>query len=102
MCMCAYAHTQTMHVGYWEVSLEIETRHLEGPKKSRWTQIESLHICIRICVQSTHLYTYAGRQDYIWNNCFFSLIMIFLPKKESNRFEQNTKNSNSNGFKLCT
>jgi len=56
--VCVYAHTLT------------ET--LEGPEESRWTQ--SRQICIRICqcVQSTHVYIYAGRRDEIWTGCFFS------------------------------
>jgi len=31
-----------------------------GPEESRWSQ--SGHMCIRICVQSTHVYIYAERQ----------------------------------------
>jgi len=37
--------------------------------QSRWTR--SRQICIRICLQSTYVYTYAGRLDEIWKNCFF-------------------------------
>jgi len=85
-CMCVYVcirtHTNNAcRILGGEPSDQDETPG--GPEKSRWTQVESRHICIRICVQSTHVYAYAGRQDYIWNNSFFSLIMIFLPKKKS-------------------
>ena len=34
-----------------------------GPGKSRWTK--SWHTCIRICVQSTHVYVYARMRDEI-------------------------------------
>ena len=34
-----------------------------GPEESRWTK--SRHICIRICVQSTHVYIYAKRREEI-------------------------------------
>jgi len=34
-----------------------------GPEESRWT--ESRQICIRICVQSTHVHIHAVRRDEI-------------------------------------
>ena len=36
---------------------------LGGPEESRWTK--SWQICIRMCVQSTHVYIYAGKRDEI-------------------------------------
>jgi len=62
--VCVYAHTHT-HCTY-EV-LECEPRGREetpgGPEESKWTK--SLHICIHICVQSTHLYVYDRQRDEI-------------------------------------
>ena len=68
-CMCVYthtvAHTDTAHMEYSIVSTGVRMRHLEGPKESRWNK--SRNICIRICVQSTHVHVYhrARRWDEI-------------------------------------
>jgi len=63
-CMCVYMHT---HTHCTDGVLACEPRGLYetpgGPEKSRWTK--SRHICIRICVQSTHAYAYARRRDEI-------------------------------------
>ena len=61
---------------------------LGGPEESRWTK--SQHICIRICVQITHVYTCAGKRDEIWTGCFF--FIHFLPKKK--RCERKTETLN--------
>ena len=70
------------------------------PEDSRLTK--SRHICIRTCVQSTHVYIYAGQQDEIRTNYSFSLNMSFLPKKKRKRCERNTKTSSPNGCSLRT
>jgi len=80
--VCLYAQTHTH--GTWghdgvrsEPTGQDET--LEGPEESRWTN--SRQICIRICVQSTHLYIYAVRRDEIWTNCPFPF--TYFPFRES-------------------
>jgi len=64
-CMCVYTHAQThtAQMGYLAVSPGVVMRHLEGPKNPT----KSRHICIRTCVQSTHVYVYARRPDEILN-----------------------------------
>jgi len=64
------------------------------PEDSRLTK--SRHICIRTCVQSTHVYIYAGQQDEIRTNYSFSL------NKKRKRCERNTKTSSPNGLSLRT
>jgi len=44
-----------MHVGYWEVSPEIETRHLEGPKNPGGLRL-NLGIYVFVCVYKVHMY----------------------------------------------
>ena len=56
-CICVYTHTHThtAQIGYSDVIPGVGMRHLEGPKNpDQWTK--SRHTCIRICVQSTHVY----------------------------------------------
>ena len=63
-CMCVYTHTHT-HTAHGVLGCEPggQDETSGGPEESRWTK--SRHMCIRICVQSTHLYIYAGRRDEI-------------------------------------
>jgi len=64
VCVCVRTHTHT-HCTDWVLGCEPRGRDETpgGPKESRWTK--SRHIHIRICVQSTHVYVYAGRWDEI-------------------------------------
>jgi len=64
-CMCVYTrtHTHTAHMGYSVVSPGVWDETPGGPGESKWTK--SRHICIRVCVQNTHVYVYARRQDEI-------------------------------------
>jgi len=62
--VCVYAHTHT-HCTDWVLGCEPrgQDETPEGPEESSWTKI--LHIYIRICLQSTHVYVYARRRDEI-------------------------------------
>jgi len=62
--MCVFAHTHT-HCTDGVLGSEPRSRDEtpEGPDDSGWTT--SRHICIRICVQSTHVYVYTRRRDEI-------------------------------------
>jgi len=69
-CMCVYmhTHTHTAQMGYSDASPGVGMRHLEGPKNPVGL---NLGICfIRMCVQSTHVYVYA-RRDEILDLLFF-------------------------------
>jgi len=33
LCVCVYAHTHTLHVGYSDVSPGVGVRHLESPEE---------------------------------------------------------------------
>ena len=63
-CICVYTHTHT-HTAHGVLGCEPWSRDETpgGPEESRWTK--SRHTCIRICVQSTHVYIYAKRRDEI-------------------------------------
>ena len=65
-CMCVYTHTHThkTRMGYSDVSPGVGMRP-GGPKESRCTK--SQHVCLHVCVQSTHMYVYARRRDEILN-----------------------------------
>jgi len=52
--------THTALMEYSDVSPGVGMRHPEGPKRTK-----SWHMCIRIRVQSTHVYVYARRRDEI-------------------------------------
>jgi len=64
--MCVHTHTHTAH-GVLGCEPRVRDETPEGPEEYRRT--ESHHVysykCIRICVQSTHVYLYVGRQDEI-------------------------------------
>ena len=55
-CVCVYAHTHS-HCTDGVLGCEPRSRDETpgGPEESRWTK--SRHTYIRICVQSTHVYT---------------------------------------------
>jgi len=61
--MCVYAHTHALCT--WGTQCEPRGRDRTpwGLKESRWTK--SWHVCICICVQSTHVYIFAGRLNEI-------------------------------------
>ena len=44
LCVCVYAHTHTLHVGYSDVSPGVETRHLESPEEIQMYCSDSIHI----------------------------------------------------------
>jgi len=81
-----HTHIHTAHMGYSDVSPGVGMRHLEGPEESRWTT--SRHICIRICVQSTHMYAYAKGRDEILDKLLFFFNIFILSKKKSKRCER--------------
>ena len=44
LCVCVYAHTHTLHVGYSDVSPGVGTRHLESPEEIQMYCSDSIHI----------------------------------------------------------
>ena len=64
VCECVYTHTYT-HCTDGVLGCESRRRDETpgGPEESRWTK--SRHTYIRICVQSTLVYTYVKRRDEI-------------------------------------
>ena len=80
-CMCLYTHTHTHCTLVTRREPRGRDETLGGSEESRRT--ESRHICIRICVQRTHMYIYSERRDEIWTNCFFFFDGWYLPKKQS-------------------
>jgi len=83
VCVCAYARAHT-HTVYGELGCEPKSRDEtpEKPEESRWT--ESRHICIRICVQSMHVYICVAWCDEILHDMLFSL-NLFLPEQEKHK-----------------
>ena len=69
LCMCVYAHTHTLHVGYSDVSPGVATRHLEGPEEIQMYCSDSIHIYR--AVYEVHINIYAGLQVEVWTNCLF-------------------------------
>jgi len=62
--VCIRTHTHTAQMWYSDVSPGVGMRHLEGPKDPDGI---NLGIHIFVCVQSTHVYVYARRQDEIFD-----------------------------------
>jgi len=64
VCVCTRTHT---HCTDGVLGCEPRSRYETpgGPEESRWTK--SRHTYIRICVQITHVYVYARRQNEILN-----------------------------------
>ena len=56
LCVCVYAHTHTLHVGYSDVSPGVGTRHLESPKEIQMYCSDSIHIYR--AVYEVHMYIY--------------------------------------------
>jgi len=81
-CGCKYVYTYTpKHTARGVLRCEHrgQDETLGGPEECRWTK--SRHICIRICVQSTHVYIYARRRDEILNQILFFFSIFFFPKR---------------------
>ena len=80
VCECVYMHTHTHTAQVLGCEPRSRDETPGGPEESRWTK--SRHTCIRICVQSTHVYIYAVlRVLVIWANCFFLLTCLFFLEK---------------------
>ena len=64
VCVCIRTHTHT-HCTDGVLGCDSRSRdETPGrPEESGWTK--SRHICIRICVQSTHVHVYARSRDEI-------------------------------------
>ena len=56
LCVCVYAHTHTLHVGYSDVSLDVRTRHLESPEEIQMYCSDTIHIYR--AVYEVHMYIY--------------------------------------------
>ena len=56
LCVCVYAHTHTLHVGYSDVSPGVGTRHLESPEEIQMYCRDSIHIYR--AVYEVHMYIY--------------------------------------------
>ena len=56
LCVCVYAHTHTLHVGYSDVSPGVGTRHLESPEEIQMYYSDSIHIYR--AVYEVHMYIY--------------------------------------------
>jgi len=56
LCVCVYAHTHTLHVGYSDVNLGVRRRHLEGLEESQMYCSDSIHIYR--AVYEVHMYIY--------------------------------------------
>jgi len=87
------AHTHTAHIGYSDVSPGVGMRHLEGPKNPDGLNLGIYLFKRRICVQSTHVYAHARRQDKILDQLLFFLNIFFLSKKKSKRCEHKTNDN---------
>jgi len=82
LCVCVYAHTHTLHVGYSDVSPGVGTSHLESPEEIQLFCSDSNHIYR--AVYEVHMYIYicwaTGRSlDYL-PFCF--LFIIFFPSQK--------------------
>jgi len=80
-CVCVYANTHKLHVGYSDVSSGVGTRHLGSPEEIQMYCSDSIHIYR--AVYAVHMYyIYAGLQVEVWTNCLlFSLNTFFLSQK---------------------
>jgi len=56
LCVCVYAYTHTLHVGYSDVSLGVGTRRLESPEEIQMYCRDSIHIYR--AVYEVHMYIY--------------------------------------------
>ena len=80
LCVCVYAHTHTLHVGYSDVSPGVGTRHLESPEEIQIYCSDSVHIYR--AVYEVHIYICAGLQVEVWTNCLFVFCShVFLSQK---------------------
>ena len=56
LCVCVYAHTHTLHVGYSDVSPGVGARHLESPEEIQMYFSDIIHIYR--AVYEVHMYIY--------------------------------------------
>ena len=99
VCGCTQSHTRKTRTTRGVLGCEprVGTRHLESPKNPDG---QSRHICIRMCVQCTHMCVFAGLRDEILSQFIFFFHIAFLPKQKRKRCERNTKDSNQSSMKL--
>jgi len=83
LCVCVYAHTHTLHVGFSDVSPGVGTRHLESPEKIQMYCSDSIHIYR--AVYEVHMYIWL--QVEVWTNCLFCFLLTcsFFHKKEKKK-----------------
>ena len=60
LCVCVYAHTHTLYVGYSDVSQGVRTRHLESPEKIQMYCSYSIHIYSAVYEVHVYIYMLAG------------------------------------------
>jgi len=56
LCVCVYAHSHTLHVGYSDVSPVVGTRHLESPEEIQMFCNDDTHIYRTVYEVHTHIY----------------------------------------------
>ena len=85
LCVCVYAHTHTLHVGYSDVSPGVVTRHLESPEEIQMHCSDSIHIYR--AVYEVHMYTYMpGYRSKSGLTAFCFLLSYFsFHKKEKKK-----------------
>ena len=93
LCVCVYAHTHTLHVGYSDVSPGVGTRHLESPEEIQMYCSDSMHIYR--AVYEVHMYIYMLGYKTGLTAFLFSFNMLYsFTKKKRRRCEQTTGISN--------
>ena len=99
VCVCTQTHTHMTCTARGLLGCEprVGTRHLESPKNPDG---QSRHICIRMCVQCTHMCVFAGMRDEILSKFLFFFHISFLPKQKSKRCERNTGDLNQSSMEL--
>jgi len=81
-CVCGYTHTQP-HTARGVLGCELMFRDetSEGPEESRLTK--ALHTCmLYMCTKYVHI-LYVRQRNDVWNNCYVSFDIYFLPRKEN-------------------
>ena len=69
VCVCIHKHTHTLHGGYSDVSPEVGTRHLQGPKNPN----ELIFIFVFVYEYKVHISIYMLRGGMrCWTIYFFS------------------------------
>ena len=86
LCVCVYAHTHTLHVGYSDVSPGVGTRHLESPEEIQMYCSYRIHIYRAVYEVHMYIYMLGYREKSGLTAFLFSFNTFVLSQKRKEEY----------------